>query len=160
MGFFARLFGRTGRCPHCDTARARVTLSATKCQSRSCQFYDPDYARQCASRERKWEGRPPVEFRRPVQVQYVNFRGESQVFAGELSSVRVRRAHLSLCVQPTGRRIALSMARIGNLEQISAALKTLPPRPTPREARVLRYHTRRGTTSPLHESLRAKYPDN
>jgi len=31
--------------------------------------------------------------------------------------------------------------------------------PTPRERQVLAYHKKYGTTSPLYEKIRAKYPD-
>ena len=33
------------------------------------------------------------------------------------------------------------------------------PWPTPRERQVLAYHKKYGTTSPLYEKIRAKYPD-
>ena len=115
-------------------------------------------SKQYTSRQRRWQDEIPQRFVRPFEIQYENFRGDHATFTGDLTSVRVRHAHLSAAVQPTGRRITLKMEKIENLQDIQRALSH-SPRPTGREARVLGYHKKRGTTSPLYESLRRKYPD-
>lgn len=74
----------------------------------------------------------------------------------ERNSMRRRGAHLSVAVEPTGRRIALKLEKISDREVIEGQI---PPEPNADEKRVLTYHNRRGTTSPLCESLRAKYSD-
>ena len=96
------------------------------------------------------------EFESSIEIQYTNAQGEAKTFVGDASSIRVKGNHISLCVQPTGMRIALSRDRIGNPGDIDAVVGDLPE---PDEARVLNYHKKRGTTSDLNEQLKQKYPN-
>ena len=91
-----------------------------------------------------------------IAVRYRNHRDEHKTFGGDRRTLRRRGRHISLNVEPTGRRIALAANRIQNLDEVESALGRLP---TPREAQVLAYHARRGTTSERYEALRQKYPD-
>jgi hypothetical protein len=93
---------------------------------------------------------------RAIQVHYRNYRGEEKTFSGDPRTLRRRRNHLSLCVAPSGIRLALARERILNLHDLDAVLSRMP---TPREQVIMAYHKKRGTTSPLLERLRAKYPD-
>ncbi len=95
-------------------------------------------------------------FANPIEIQYVNAQGEAKTFAGDANSIRVKGKHISVCVQPTGARIALSRDRIGNPGAIDAIVCDLPDAD---EARVLNYHKSRGTTSERYEQLRQKYPN-
>jgi len=64
----------------------------------------------------------------------------------------------SLCKQ-----IALSRDRIQNMSEVDAVLPARDhsgaPRPNRKERQVRGYHTKHGTTSPLYEKIRAKYPN-
>jgi len=95
-------------------------------------------------------------FANPIEIQYVNFQGEAKTFAGDADSLRAKGKHISVCVQPTGARIALSRKRIQNADDVNAVLEKLPD---PNEARVLNYHKSRGTTSERYEELKQKYPN-
>ena len=69
---------------------------------------------------------------------------------------------LSARVAPSGWRIALKLDRIENLEAIKPEVARAQAvfEGVPRHAAyVIHFHRRRGTTSPLYESLRRKYPD-
>lgn len=155
MGLFSKLLGLTIRCPQCNTPGAKDGFAGVKCQRTGCMFYDAVYATQQA--QTPWEGQESVSFSSPISIQYENFRGETKTFVGESSSVRRRHAHISVAVQPTGRRIALRRDKIANLQEVENAAP--PPGPPPRDAKVLAFHKKRGTTSPLYEELCRKYPD-
>ena len=163
MGFLAKLFGTSGECPGCHKPGARVGFFGTKCLWPGCMFYDAEYAAQVIPwRSVHWSEVPPVEFDEPVTIEYTNFQGERKTFTCDGRSLRVRGRHLSTRVAPSGWRIALRLDHIGNLDEIKArvasahrAMQGVPPR----AAHVIQFHRRRGTTSPLYESLRAKYPD-
>ena len=92
-----------------------------------------------------------------IQIGYTNYLGQQKVFVADPKSLRVKGAHISVCVQPTGIRIALKSKRIADRGAIGAIVASLP---SSDEARVLRYHQRRGTTSPLYEQLRRVYPNH
>jgi hypothetical protein len=102
----------------------------------------------------------PVE---PITVHYLNFAGQERAFVAELDSLVRKGNHLVGRVAPTGRKITLARERIKNLSDVEARL---PQRvaigqswPTPAERQVLSYHKKRGTSSPLFEEIRAKYPN-
>jgi len=133
-------------CPQCGADWARLeSFDDVKCVSPNCEHYDSEYAGS--------------GLQNPMAVEYVNFRDEQKTFTGDAASMRLGETHASMRVAPTGRRITLRLDRIRNRQEVEQAA---PPvggdMPSPREKRVLSYHQKRGTTSPLYESLRAKYP--
>lgn len=171
VGFFGKVFGARTTCPLCGSRYARETFGGIKCPTPDCANYE----RASASRQAippaaatappppgrpEFQHRgPPVRFQDPVDVRYVNFRGEARVFTAERSSLRMKGLHVSLRVAPTGRRIALRLDRIANRAEVQALLPPTGSVPTAREQRVLRYHQRRGSTSALYEKLRANHPN-
>jgi hypothetical protein len=184
MGWFD-WFSQPVRCPLCSDPGARQTLfGKVKCPNQGCRNFDwaqwqrreserqrpaPDERAAAGEMRRRVNPRTgePVyqeidraaEFRpgeNAIEIAYQNYQGEDKVFVGDRRTIRRRGKHISLCVAPTGTRIALSLDRIENRAEIEALLGRCP---TAREARVLAYHASRGTTSPLYERLRARYPD-
>ena len=147
MGFFAKLFGLPVRCPSCGTSGAKEGFfSGVKCVSPGCIFYDEAYA--------------SGGFAHPLSIRYVNFKGEEKTFICDGDSLRVRGRHLSVVVAPRRPRIALKIDNILNRSDIRDLARLEKQKtPSPREKRVLTFHRRYGTTSPLYESLREKYPD-
>ncbi len=97
-----------------------------------------------------------IPFASSIEIRYVNFVGQPRTFVGDAASLRDRGRFISVVVQPRHTRIALKRERIENLTEVEDALAALP---APEEARVLNFHKARGTTSPLYEQLRQKYPD-
>jgi hypothetical protein len=174
MGVFD-WFVRPIRCPGCGDSRARQPLfGRIRCANRACAYFDPRWANrleeqgqaQLAPRyrnprtgERVTKSKVAKSFNpggRLIQVRYTNFRGEEKTFSGDPRTLRRRGNHISLCVCPTGIRLALARGRILNLAEVDAVLSKTP---TAREQAIMAYHKKRGTTSPLHEQLRTKYPD-
>ncbi len=115
-------------------------------------------------------------------IRYRNFRGQEKSFVADAASARRKNNHISVKVgegkrmvtirdPQTGEphrvrqeiRIALSRDRILNLSEVEAAMPhhVAPGQdwPSPRERQVMTYHKKRGTTSALYETIRAKYPD-
>ena len=100
---------------------------------------------------------------RPLTIRYRNFRGEEKTFTADEESLRRKHNHIIARVAPTGEYISLSRDRIQNLYEVDGALPhdvaREPRGPNARERQVLAYHKKYKTTSPLYESIRAKYPD-
>ena len=159
------LFARNTDCPLCGERRARKQLlGPVRCPNRDCQNFDSQLAGQ---RERAIGGQESSPAERPlaghfqpgvyrIEVSYENFRGEEKTYVGDRRTLRRRNNHLSLCLVPTGQRVAFSRDRIRNLAELEDFLSR---QPTPMELRVLNYHSKHRTTSELYESLRTKYPD-
>ena len=158
------LFGKkTVVCPDCRTRGAlKTALGRIRCRNRACSRYDEAAAQEPLGAS---EGASPS---RPVPqgvfdpgthrivVRYRNFRGDDTEYVGDGRTIRFRKAHVTLRVAPTGRRIALWQKFVQNLDD----LKRAAPRAeaTPVERQILGYHTKRRTTSPRFEALRRKYP--
>jgi hypothetical protein len=110
-------------------------------------------------------GGTTVEFTsgRTVSISYRNFKGEVKTFNADPDSAARKKNHWSVKIQPKGARVVLSRDRIQNLREVEDAL---PQRvahgqawPTTRERQVLGYHKKYKSTSPLYETIRAKYPN-
>jgi hypothetical protein len=98
-----------------------------------------------------------------VAIQYRNFQGQNKTFYADARSLHREKNHIAAKVAPKGKQITLSRDRIQNLQEVESQM---PQRvaagqnwPTPRERQVLNYHKKHGTTSPLYEKIRAKYPN-
>jgi hypothetical protein len=163
MGFFDKLFGSKApsgpgnQCPACGSM-ATVTGGKVFCSNPSCANYS---ASGKAAKVSGKSGRFSPQ--KPIEIHYRNFRNEEKVFPSDAATIERKRNHLSVQVAPSGERIALSRSRILNLPQIEASFpqRVAPDQswPTPRERQVLNYHKKHGTTSPLYEKVRAKYPN-
>lgn len=98
-----------------------------------------------------------------VAIQYRNFQGQNKTFYADARSLHREKNHIVATVAPKGRQIALSRDRIQNLQEVESQMpRRVEPGqnwPTPRERQVLNYHKKYGTTSPLYEKIRAKYPN-
>ena len=165
MGFLDFLFGGM-KCPLCGKRGARKSETsdvAVRCLNPSCQYFDPSLQQ----REVKLAG---GRFRRrdyvpqdPIEIRYRNFQNVEKAFSAEKSSLRRKRNHILAQVVPTGDVIILSRDRILNLRDVESAVpQVIPPsEPQPRgkDLQVLSYHTKHGTSSPLYEKVRAKYPN-
>ena len=162
MGFLDFLFGTT-QCPSCGTKGARKSDIQIRCPNPSCPYFDPTLGgRGVPGMAGSWSTRradySPL---RPLDIRYRNFRGEEKTFTTDADSLKKKRNHIVARVKPTGEPITLSRDRIQNLQEVERALpqKDQPgqPQPTARERQVLGYHKKHKTTSPLYESIRAKY---
>jgi len=169
MGLFDFL-GKECECPICGRPSAWEARGKVKCWNKECPNYDAEYSRKHAPVEvgsksfaQVESGRTgsfdPGEYR--VNVLYRNARGEDRSYEGDIRTIRDARAHISIRIAPTGQRVAFEKTRVKNLEELKSnpASSFNDPKPTAAESKVLRAHSRRGTTSPLYESLRQKYPN-
>ena len=146
MSLVAKLFGRPADCPMCGTPGAKVGFfSDPKCVNFACRFYDaaqveeretqrmpalppPDTPSQtaCGILEDNQSGvhRVGIARRRSRLFQpadravNTNYRGERKTFTADPGSVRDLGGHLSMCVEPTGARIALKRDSISNLASV------------------------------------------
>ncbi|HVN10032.1 MAG TPA: hypothetical protein VMV61_13725 [Patescibacteria group bacterium] len=169
MGLFDFL-GKKCDCPICGRPNAWEARGKVKCWNKECPNYDAAYRREHApvdvgseafeKVDSGWSGKfDPGEFR--VKVMYRTAQGENRYYEGDVRTIRDVRAHISMRIVPTGRRVAFDKSRVKNLEELKShpASSFHDPKPTAAESKVLRAHSRRGTTSPLFETLRQKYPN-
>jgi hypothetical protein len=158
--------GKRLQCPNCGADGAQRTREGKiRCPNHSCPNFDaslrpPGTPRQAGTTVRTEGSFKPVQ---PVTIRYRNFAGQDRNFVAEVDSLVRKGNHLVGRVAPTGGKIALARNRIQNLEEVESSLR---PRvapgqawPTPRERQVLGYHKKHGTSSPLFEKIRAKYPN-
>jgi hypothetical protein len=161
MGFLDWLTGKI-ECPRCGTRGAKEINGQIHCPNPTCAYFSRTMGKGSAAPD-------PITFTPPAEVpagsfaiQYRNFRGQGKTFVAEAASAHRTRNHISVKVMPQGARIVLSRDRIANLTEVEAALQQhsepQQDKLTTRERQVLTYHRKRGTTSPLNESIRAKYP--
>jgi len=176
MAFLDWLTGKI-ECPRCGTRGAKEINGAIHCPNPTCAYFSKTMGKRDAARtpdsltlsqrddvpDDSMIG-PPAEVPAGFfAIQYRNFRGQRKTFVAEAASARRVNNHISVKVAPQGARIALSRDHILNLNDIEAAIpQRLAPgqaEPTWRERQVLTYHKNRDSTSPLYESIRAKYPN-
>ncbi len=158
--------GNNLQCPVCRAAGAQRTGEGKiRCPNPSCPNFDASLG------ARGTLGQPgttvptkgsfkPVQ---PIIIRYRNFAGQDRTFVAEMDSLVRKGNHLVARVEPAGEKIALARDRIQNLEELESGptQRVAPgqPLPTPRERQVLGYHKKHGTSSPLFEKIRAKYPN-
>ena len=167
MGLFDFLKGKPKFvCPSCGNPRARQDGLQTRCPNPECQYFDLSLYRRHNDPRRsgaQLDSTGRFSPSQPVGIRYRNFQGKEKSFTGDAATARRKRNHISMCVAPTGERITLARDRILNLQDLEARIPALAPPvpagPTPRERQVLNYHKKYGTTSPLYEQIRARYPD-
>jgi hypothetical protein len=117
-----------------------------------------------------------------IAIRYRDFRGRDRTFIAEVASARRQRNHISVKVgegkqtvvrrdPQTGERrrmhvdirLVLSRDRIQNLAEVESSfprqIESGQDWPTPRERQVMSYHKKLGSTSPLYERIRVKYPN-
>ena len=164
LDFLLSLFsgGNKIQCPSCGTAGARKGSDGTiRCKNPSCPYFDANMLRG-RDRPTRLVTEGSYQPAHPVTIRYKNFQGVDRTFSAEQESLVRKGNHIVGQVSPTGRKIALSRDRIQNLSEVESAFpqQVAPDQqwPTPRERQVLNYHKKYGSTSPLFEKIRAKYP--
>ena len=169
MAFLDFLSGKIN-CPNCGTEGAKKSGGGYQCPNPHCQWYDSSLNPEGPQRKVMTPGGIPVGVRplearsgKSVTISYKNFKGELQVFEVDPESAVRRKNHWSLMVISKGFRVVLSRDRIQNLRDVEAVLphRVAPGQalPTPRERQVLAYHKKYKSTSPLYETIRAKFPN-
>ena len=153
-------------CPKCGTWGAKKSLWKVKCTNPSCEKYDSEYAE--AFRQSRIVGKPANEVFPHLQgkadpndysmrIRYQNFRGNQIIYSADPRSAYQQGAFVVVRLAPTGKRVSFKLAKIQNRGDVESVLRD-NPQPSANERRVLRYHSRRGSTSPVFEALRQKYP--
>jgi hypothetical protein len=178
MGFLDSLLGKKGdKCPNCGFPGAQISGSQVRCLNPMCTYFM--FAQ--GQTETSWKAasgpsspatgsqqppqQQPAAGSKPINIQYLNYQGQQKTFTADASTLKRTREHVVAKVGPKGQQIALARRRIQNLQEVEQAL---PPGhrgdsgesyPNARERQVLSYHRMHKSTSPLHEKIRAKYPD-
>ena len=164
MAFLDWLTGKMD-CPRCGTSGAKKIKGQVHCPNPTCTNYSRTMGEGAAAFVPTSEGfaetvNAPSGY---IVIQYIDFRGQSRTFIAEIAKTWREKNHISAKVKPKGARITLSRDRIRNLADVEEALpqRDAPEQdwPTRRERQVLLYHQRNRSTSPLYESIRAKYPN-
>lgn len=176
MGFLDWISGKI-ECPRCGTRGAKEINGQVHCPNPTCSNFSKsmekgDTAPASASLTFTQSGTssadsfadspaivPPGSF----AIRYKDFRGKNRTFVAQAASAQRNKNHIRVQVAPNGVRIALARERILNLDEVDAAFpQRIEPGqawPTPRERQVMTYHKKHRSTSPLYESIRARYPN-
>lgn len=165
MGLF-EMFAKDCACPECRTRGAKRWGSKVKCRNPNCVNYDRTLAERLSARMES-KPTPPLPTSgdfdpgsNTIEIRYRNFRGDEQTYRGDRRTLRFRGDRISLCLAPTGRRASFATKWIISPSGLQEeARKAKDERPSGVERRVLAYHKKRKSTSPLYERLRAKYPN-
>jgi hypothetical protein len=158
------LSGGKQQCPSCGAQGAQKSSNGSiRCPNPSCPYFDATLRRGIHERVVPVPTEGNYRPARPVTIRYRNFQGQERTFSADADSILRKNNHLVARVTPTGRKIALSRERIQNLSEVESAFPQKvdlgQPWPSPRERQVLGYHKKHGTTSPLYEKIRVKYPN-
>lgn len=173
MGLFDLFSGKID-CPSCGAPGAKKSGGRVLCPNSSCPNFDSEVA--AAQRASSPPPRRAAFASSGVSadaggslgagtlsVRYRNFQGVEKTFSADPESACRKRNHISVCIAPTGVRVALARDRIQNLSEVEAVCSQRVGEgqalPTGVERQILGYHKKHGTNSPRYESLRAKYPD-
>ena len=174
MGFLDFLKGSIP-CPWCGTQGAKMSGGKVRCPNPNCSNFDPALQARggaasasgpiirTSARPQGFKGGGSFTPARPLTVRYRNHAGEEKTFTADAETAQRKKNHIVVHVAPTGAPLTLSRDRILNLAEVegSFAQRVAPdqPWPTAKERQVLNYHKKHGSTSPLHEKIRAKYPN-
>ncbi|MGH9743940.1 MAG: hypothetical protein ACRD51_16465 [Candidatus Acidiferrum sp.] len=155
------------KCPECGTWGAKKFLWKVKCVNPACAKYDSEYAE--AFQQSRLLERPaseafphlsgnadPNDY--SLQIHYRNFRGNEIIYLADPKSAYPKGDYVVVRLVPTGERASFKLDKIRNRSEVESVLGK-NPQPMGNERRILRYHLRRGTSSPAFEKLRLKYPD-
>jgi hypothetical protein len=176
MGFLDWITGKI-ECPRCGTAGAKNINGQIHCPNPTCSYFSKKMGKGDTAR-----ASDSITFTEPgnrtadspawasanvpagsFAIRYRDFRGQERTFVAQAASAQRNKNHIRVQVAPKGARIVLARNRILNLNEVDAAFpQRLEPGqdwPTPRERQVMTYHKKRRSTSPLYESIRAKYPN-
>ncbi len=163
MGF-SDLLKKSVVCPDCRTRGAvKIAFARVRCRNPACRHYDPSLAfasvRQSLAPEQPRTA-PQGDFNpgpEAITIRYRNYRGDDVEFTGDRRTIRFCKAHVSVRVAPTGKRIALWQRFVRDLEELRRHAPS--GMPTAVERQILSYHRNHGTTSPRYEEVWRKYPD-
>jgi hypothetical protein len=161
-------FWKATNCPECSNFEAKRFLGYVRCNNPSCSnYYQPQSTNQRYSRapQRTSPSRPLTGNFNPgpdtIEIRYRNFRGEEKSYSGDSKTLRRVNKHISVCLAPTGKRVAFKRGSLLNLNVVESAFPNPNlngPIPSSQEQKVLAFHQKRKSTSPLYEELRLKYP--
>ncbi|MGH7744885.1 MAG: hypothetical protein ACREQ5_08765 [Candidatus Dormibacteria bacterium] len=155
------------KCPKCGTWGARKSLWKVKCVNPACAKYDSEYAE--GYKQSRISGKTASEvFPRlkgkadsndyPLQIRYRNFRGNEIIYSADPRTAYQKSEFVVVRLAPTGKRVSFRLDKIQNRSDVESVLSD-NPQPDGNERRILHYHLRRGTSSPVFEKLREKYPN-
>ena len=161
MGLFD-FFKKTVVCSLCRTDGAEKTFTVVRCRNPQCPRFDNKLPPAISIPARKPLAPPSGTFDAgpgKAILHYRNFQGLDRDYTVDKRSVHKINNHISVRAEPTGERIAFDRRFIANMSEVETWVEEKLPEPNARERQVLGYHKKYGTTSPLYEEIRKKYPD-
>lgn len=154
------------QCPYCGARRASKTLWKVKCANPNCVKFDSEYAAQV--NQNRIVGRNATDVfsglhgnfspRSPVTVRFENYLGDQLLYLADAHGAYRAGECLVMRVAPTGKHVAFRLSAIVNRSEVEGSL-TEGDLPSANERRILNFHLRRGTSSPLFVQIRQKFPD-
>jgi hypothetical protein len=93
-----------------------------------------------------------------MRIQYRIFQENELIYSADPGSAYQRGEFVVVRLAPTGKRVTFKLAKIQNRNDVESVLRE-NPQPSANERRTLRYHSRRGSSSPAFDRLRQKYPN-
>lgn len=155
------------KCPECGTWGAKKSFWKVKCVNSGCAKYDSEHA--AAFRQSRVVGKPASEIfphlggkadpnDYSLRIRYHNFRGDDIIYSADPGTACQQGEYVVVRLAPTGKRVSFKLANIQNRSEVESVVRE-NPLPSGNERRVLRYHLRRGSSSPAFEKLRQKYPN-
>ena len=161
-------------CPRCGTPGAKEINGQIHCPNPACSYFSPTMGKAAAPLPSTFSPQGSGAAGSPsaspgnvsagsMAIHYRDFRGQERTFVAQTASAWRNKNHIHVKVAPKKAWIVLSRDRILNLSEVEAVIpqRVAPGQqwPSPRERQVMTYHKKRGTTSPLYETIRAKYPN-
>ena len=154
------------KCPACETWGAKKSFWKIKCVNPACEKYNSEYAQ--AFQQSRIVGKPAKEIYEylkgdadpndySMRIRYRNYRGDDIIYSADPRSAYQTGEFVVARLAPTGKKVTFKLSGIQNRSDIETLIRD-NPQPSADERRVLRYHLRRGSTSPTFEELREKYP--
>lgn len=134
-------------CPICRQKGAKKTLWSIKCPNPHCIKYDSRLIPSSgflATSQRKiknlsgnFEPGPNA-----ITIRYRNYLGEDRTYEADRTTLRTKGEYITVCVVPTGKRIAFNKRFIGNLKEIedyinSETIKELESQLEPIEVKIV-----------------------
>ena len=164
MGLFD-FSGSIISCPACGARFAKKSFWKIRCVNSNSSKYNSEYAAQFNLK--RITGKAATEVsphlagsfspQDPITIQYENFRGDELRYQADVTGAYRTGDHVVIRVSPTGRRVAFLVSSIKNRSELEGRLSQEEV-PAPQERRILNFHLRRGTSSPIFSELRKKYP--
>lgn len=123
------IFSKWTICPVCRQKGAKQTLGSIRCPNPRCAKYDsrlipPSGAIVSQRRELKPLSGNFDPGPNSITIRYRNYLGEDRTYKADKTTLETKGEHITVCVVPTGKRIAFNKRFIANLKEIEDCINS------------------------------------